>query len=63
MKTQNSNKAAGCVVTFKRLFILHYIGVAHVGEDGDLLARLLPLLARHLSKQAARRYSEAVRAR
>lgn len=54
MKTQShNNKAAGCAVTFKRLFILHNIGVAHVGEDGDLLARLLPLLARHLSKQAA----------
>lgn len=54
MKTQgHNNKAAGCVVTFERLFILHDIGVAHVGEDGDLLARLLPLLGRHLSKQAA----------
>lgn len=33
--------STGFVITFKRLFVLHNIGVAHVGENGHLFAGLL----------------------
>lgn len=50
---KNISNNMGCVVTFEGLFILHNIGVAHVGENGHLFAGLLPFFTRHLWKQGA----------
>lgn len=54
-QTKKKQQNIGFVVTFERLFILHNIGVAHVGENGHLFAGLLPFLARHLWKGAGSR--------
>lgn len=41
-QTKKKSNNIGFVITFERLFILHNIGVAHVGENGHLFAGLLP---------------------